>query len=157
MTDPDSRARETVLNTVLRISWVMRPSYPSPKMIDTGFDALIVPFTPDDLAGSYVGFAPDPIIVAADGPGFGVHIGGTEKYHFTPGKENRIVLRARMPLQIGVLSRSRFRRALLDAGHAVLQEDEPASRYRFSKQEGRVKRTSQRKVRKGRGRPWPRR
>jgi CubicO group peptidase (beta-lactamase class C family) len=94
--------REALLNALFAKFAGDSSIVPEPQTIDIGFDEFLQPFTTRDIAGVYVGFTPDPVEIFATARSFVVRIGKEDRYQFEASPQNRLVIRARMPVPIGV-------------------------------------------------------
>lgn len=108
--------REALLNTMFAKFAGDTSIIPEPQTVDIGFDEFLQPFTTRDIAGIYVGFTPDPVEIFAKARSFVVRIGKEERYQFEASPQNRLVIRARMPVPIGVFQDPASLRPCLTVG-----------------------------------------
>lgn len=94
--------REELLNTAFSKFAGDSSIVPEPRMPDIGFDEFIHPFTPRDIAGAYVGFRPEPVEIFATPNSFSLRINKEHQYEFQASPEGRLVMRARMPVSVGL-------------------------------------------------------
>lgn len=96
--------REALLNMMFRRFGNDSSIVPEAKTLDMDFDEFIKPFSTRDIAGVYVGFAPEPVEIFASPKAFAVRMDKEDRYRFETSPENRLVMHARMPMPIGIFA-----------------------------------------------------
>jgi CubicO group peptidase (beta-lactamase class C family) len=105
--------REVLLNTLLATFASDASIVPEPPLPDIGFDEFIHPFTPGDLHGIYVGFTNQPIEILSGPRSFVIRIDKEDRYLFESGPQNQLVVRAKMPVPVGMFQDPSTRRPCL--------------------------------------------
>jgi hypothetical protein len=108
--------REVLLNTLLAKFASDASIVPEPRSLDIGFDEFLQPFTTGDIGGIYVGFTPEPVEIFAGPRSFVIRINKEDRYQFEASPENKLVMRAKMPVPIGVFQEPATLRPCLSMG-----------------------------------------
>lgn len=102
MNAPNVQGREALLNTLFATFAGDSTVVPETGTLDMGFDEFLGPFTTRDIGGLYIGFRSEPVEVFAAQRSFAFRIDREDCYRFEATPENRLVMKARLPMPVGL-------------------------------------------------------
>jgi CubicO group peptidase (beta-lactamase class C family) len=99
---PNVPGREALLNMLFATFAGDTSITPAPQPLDIGLEEFLGPFTPRDVGGLYLGFRSEPVEVFAGPRSFSLRIDREDCYRFEATPENRLIMKARLPMPVGV-------------------------------------------------------